>query len=806
MPTLKTLRVIFSNSTAFIPSTLPPEPSALNPMNASVQPLSIYAFRRINPAYGTGEAFRVRDSGSVERTMSFAADGTLNGDPTTWAAYGDGVTFNLARISDQMTGGLGLMSFATRPKLVFPNAPTDYKDAYIDWDAASRFGTTANATMNVGGNNNLALFSVHSTKGYGGAFVRPGVVTTSASAVIAGFGTLAANILLNTVTAKGNSQADATSSNRLRDSLGRSAAVYGLGEELILDEIEPSPTLGFTSLWFNQRGADVTGGGDSRRFFQSRPHGQAETLSQRLTWGGAGNGASGHNGLGRALIVYQNATALPDDEAWGIGKWMNENFGNQNAVVLPRYFVQGSGQSNINAQFNDNSSGDNTAGTAAMARRFRVKFAAALGVPEERVLFGQANRTAVGGTSMLKRKMPGDPEQLVYWWDEDTDSPGSLMTSLQVVTPPTVTVGGSGYTVGDILTIVGGTLTSGGVTAQLQVTAVNSGAIVTATPIRAGNYSVAPTNPVSVTGGTGTGATFSPNLTGGSLAYLNSLPGVRYKRFITIHAQGEEDSTGSLDSNRINAWANQTVKKLNYDRNFLGQPDSPVIIQPLARYNGGAAQIIRVNLMRRRQATIIGAAKNVFIAADTGHLARGAGQSGAQYPAHLGTMATAASGGFDPTTGTAEDGYQRAAWQNALAAAEGVRVVYGTPLALNHGWRGPEVTAAVKSGSNTIDCTITYPAGCLGTDFSSESGTLGGFRVADATSDKVISSTTRINANTVRLTLSAPVPAGPVFAVYEPNFASGSVEGTNVRLHLVDNNTNLKMPVASSQTLAVEGA
>lgn len=70
--------------------------------------------------------------------------------------------------------------------------------------------------------------------------------------------------------------------------------------------------------------------------------------------------------------------------------------------------------------------------------------------------------------------------------------------------------GGTGYSVNDVLTISGGTFTSAG---YLTVTSV-SGGIVTGVSIGGGYgaYTVAPTNPVSVTGGTGAGATF--NLTG----------------------------------------------------------------------------------------------------------------------------------------------------------------------------------------------------------------------------------------------------------------------------------------------------
>jgi hypothetical protein len=71
----------------------------------------------------------------------------------------------------------------------------------------------------------------------------------------------------------------------------------------------------------------------------------------------------------------------------------------------------------------------------------------------------------------------------------------------------TLASGGTGYTAGDVLTVSGGTF-SGAV--QITVNTVTAGAVATFTVSNAGSaYSVLPTNPVSVTGGTGSGATFN---------------------------------------------------------------------------------------------------------------------------------------------------------------------------------------------------------------------------------------------------------------------------------------------------------
>lgn len=70
----------------------------------------------------------------------------------------------------------------------------------------------------------------------------------------------------------------------------------------------------------------------------------------------------------------------------------------------------------------------------------------------------------------------------------------------------TVSNGGTGYTVGNVLTMVGGTFTTA---ATCTVSAVSGGVITAVTATSTGTYTAAPTNPASVTGGSGTGATFT---------------------------------------------------------------------------------------------------------------------------------------------------------------------------------------------------------------------------------------------------------------------------------------------------------
>ena len=89
----------------------------------------------------------------------------------------------------------------------------------------------------------------------------------------------------------------------------------------------------------------------------------------------------------------------------------------------------------------------------------------------------------------------------------------------------TVSAGGSGYTVNDILTVVGGSYSAMGAPSTIRVTSVAPGtlAVTGVTIVSPGNYDVSlpPLNADMATGGTGTGALF--NLVFGSNAYGNGI-------------------------------------------------------------------------------------------------------------------------------------------------------------------------------------------------------------------------------------------------------------------------------------------
>lgn len=95
-----------------------------------------------------------------------------------------------------------------------------------------------------------------------------------------------------------------------------------------------------------------------------------------------------------------------------------------------------------------------------------------------------------------------------------------------------ITNAGTGYTVGDVLTMVGGTFT---VAAQVTVVEVASGVIRSAIVSRAGSYTVLPPSPTTFTGGTGSNFTGATNWT--ALTFNVTSGGVGYPEFPAPNAR-----------------------------------------------------------------------------------------------------------------------------------------------------------------------------------------------------------------------------------------------------------------------------
>jgi hypothetical protein len=98
---------------------------------------------------------------------------------------------------------------------------------------------------------------------------------------------------------------------------------------------------------------------------------------------------------------------------------------------------------------------------------------------------------------------------------------GSQTITANAVETMTVVSGGTGYVVGDIVSLVGGTST---ITAQARVmTVASGGAISTLLVIEGGNYTVNPAGTLNLSGGSGSGATVTVTIINGGLGYPDSI-------------------------------------------------------------------------------------------------------------------------------------------------------------------------------------------------------------------------------------------------------------------------------------------
>jgi hypothetical protein len=109
-------------------------------------------------------------------------------------------------------------------------------------------------------------------------------------------------------------------------------------------------------------------------------------------------------------------------------------------------------------------------------------------------------------------------------------------SALMFTSSATIASGGTGYTVGDTLTIVGGTtaVTVGTYT----VSTVSGGVITSVTRVTGSGYSVLPSNPVSVTGGTGSSATLNLTWTVSGFTITNAGSGYVEQPTVTFSGGG----------------------------------------------------------------------------------------------------------------------------------------------------------------------------------------------------------------------------------------------------------------------------
>jgi hypothetical protein len=149
----------------------------------------------------------------------------------------------------------------------------------------------------------------------------------------------------------------------------------------------------------------------------------------------------------------------------------------------------------------------------------------------------------------------------------------------------TVVAGGTGYAVGNTLTVVGGL---GQLDTELTVTTIGGGGVITGITIsNAGQYTEIPTNPVSVTGGAGSAATFT-------LTFDNP-----YKFW--VHEVGTDEIDG-LTLNPIQSFfetadlslpatsqINKSLQVLMLEPDFVQSGD--MVVQVMGRANARAPEV-----------------------------------------------------------------------------------------------------------------------------------------------------------------------------------------------------------------------
>jgi hypothetical protein len=180
----------------------------------------------------------------------------------------------------------------------------------------------------------------------------------------------------------------------------------------------------------------------------------------------------------------------------------------------------------------------------------------------------------------------------------------------------TVAAGGTGYTVGDTLTLVGGTPT--GAAATFSVATVSAGVVLTVNAVNFSGYSVLPSSPVSTTGGTGTGCTLTvrwklttPTITNAGSGYVEQ-PTVTFSggggsgaaAYATVGAGTIIRALGSTGTQSLDFYtpASITSNIPALRIRDIGGLDSYALIQPnigytsiIAQGNGGAILKLTAN-------------------------------------------------------------------------------------------------------------------------------------------------------------------------------------------------------------------
>lgn len=327
-PFASTLREVrLDGTTRDLPVTFTAVDAAIAPLNAmqaSAAPKAIFGMRRINPAYA-GACCQVRDSANTLRTVAFDANGDV--DQAQFAAWGDGVTFTVSLWYDQSGNGNNVTA-STRPRLVL-SAYTDARGIArpaVDGAAKGMFLGGSAAAFTAGGTENFAAFVIANTLGYSttatGNSPRPGSFSSSVVAPVISLGSTSAG--LNAVYAADDPQ-------RQEGADASASTTFMRLKETVLDFGAPAGS-GFgryKNFWYNQKGALVSGGIDSRIAFRDREHRIPAYGPDVLTIGANAQRATTFNGQIVEVIIFNGATPLSDAECQRIAVEQRAYWGSQ---------------------------------------------------------------------------------------------------------------------------------------------------------------------------------------------------------------------------------------------------------------------------------------------------------------------------------------------------------------------------------------------------------------------------------------------------------------------------------------------
>lgn len=148
-----------------------------------------------------------------------------------------------------------------------------------------------------------------------------------------------------------------------------------------------------------------------------------------------------------------------------------------------------------------------------------------------------------------------------------------------------VVAGGTGYAVGNTLTVVGGL---GQLDTELTVTTIGGGGVITGVSIsNAGQYAEIPTNPVSVTGGAGSAATFNLTFDNPYKFWVHEV-GTDEIDGLTLNPIQSYFETADL-SLPVSSQVNKSLQALMIEPDFVQSGD--MTVQVMGRANARAPEV-----------------------------------------------------------------------------------------------------------------------------------------------------------------------------------------------------------------------